>query len=224
MISYITIPVMPFTHPLYTVHGPGPHNTPSLTSFVLHTSLPISTAPISGSNWASRQGFTDVSREMLKSRHVGSNGITNTKQVKLGVAEEAFAGILGVQCNDVLLSPDGTWLWSQNALQLSGTDLDAHDLANTLSPLKPCLLSSILCIKSSPLFFSFPFLFLVPPLSSSTPPFSSSASRFLPLPPPLSLHHSLLRITLSSPSLSPYRLSPSSQAALSPLGISHSRS
>ena len=66
------------------------HSTLYLSLLITHSSLPVS-----GSNWASRQGFTDVSRELLKSRHVGSNGITNTKQVKLGVAEEAFAGILG---------------------------------------------------------------------------------------------------------------------------------
>jgi hypothetical protein len=140
---------------------------------------------------------------MLKSRHVGSNGITNTKQVKLGVAEEAFAGILGVQRNDVL-SPEVTWLWSQNALQLTGTDLDAHDLANTLSPLKPCLLSSILCTKSSPLFFfslsfflSLPF-FLYPSLfflcfTLSSPSPSSLPSSLSPH------HHSLLIVSLRPP-------------------------
>jgi hypothetical protein len=191
-----TCRAMPFTHPLDTVRSPGPLNPPSLTTFVLHTSLPISTVPISGSNWASRQGFTDVSREMLKSRHVGSNGITNTKQVKLGVAEEAFAGILGVQKNDVLSSPDVTWLWRQNALQLTDTDHDAHDLVNTLLPLKPCLLSNTLCITSSPPFFSFPFprpspFFLNPSLFFLCFTLSSPSPSSLPssLPPH---HHSLL--------------------------------
>jgi hypothetical protein len=75
--------------------------------------------PVSGSNWASRQGFTDISREMLKSRHVGSNGITNTKQVKLGVAEEAFAGILGEQRKDVLSSTLITLLSRLDALLLT---------------------------------------------------------------------------------------------------------
>jgi hypothetical protein len=75
--------------------------------------------PVSGSNWASRQGFTDISREMLKSRHVGSNGITNTKQVKLGVAEEAFAGILGEQRKDVLSSTQITLLSRVDALLLT---------------------------------------------------------------------------------------------------------
>lgn len=46
-----------------------------------------------GSNWMSRQGFTDVTREFLKSRHV-SRG-ESTKDVKLSVAEETISGIVG---------------------------------------------------------------------------------------------------------------------------------
>lgn len=43
-----------------------------------------------GSNWASRQGLTDVSREILKSRHTG-----DPRNIKLSVGEEALAGIIG---------------------------------------------------------------------------------------------------------------------------------
>ena len=43
-----------------------------------------------GSNWASRQGLTDLIRERLKSRYEG-----DPKKVKLSTAEEALAGILG---------------------------------------------------------------------------------------------------------------------------------
>jgi hypothetical protein len=50
-----------------------------------------------GSNWASRQGFTDLTREFLKSRHVfpGVEGKASTKDVRLSTAEEALAGIIG---------------------------------------------------------------------------------------------------------------------------------
>jgi hypothetical protein len=48
-----------------------------------------------GSNWASRQGLTDVIRELLKSRYVGSNGIVSTKNVRLSTSEEAIAGVVG---------------------------------------------------------------------------------------------------------------------------------
>ena len=50
-----------------------------------------------GSNWASRQGFTDLTREFLKSRHVspGVEGKGSTKDVRLSTAEEALAGIIG---------------------------------------------------------------------------------------------------------------------------------
>ena len=43
-----------------------------------------------GSNWASRQGLTDIIREQLKKRHPG-----DPKKVKLSTAEEALAGIFG---------------------------------------------------------------------------------------------------------------------------------
>lgn len=46
-----------------------------------------------GTNWASRQGFTDIIRDFLKSRHVKDG--ESTKQVKLSVAEEALSGIVG---------------------------------------------------------------------------------------------------------------------------------
>ena len=49
-----------------------------------------------GSNWASRQGLTDVIRELLKSRYVGSNGVVDTKNVRLSAGEEAIAGVLGM--------------------------------------------------------------------------------------------------------------------------------
>lgn len=48
-----------------------------------------------GSNWASRQGFTDLTREFLKSRHVSPEGMASTKDVRLSTAEEALAGIIG---------------------------------------------------------------------------------------------------------------------------------
>jgi hypothetical protein len=43
-----------------------------------------------GSNWASRQGFTDAIRELIKSRKEG-----DPKKIKLSGAEEALAGIIG---------------------------------------------------------------------------------------------------------------------------------
>eukprot|EP00598_Pedospumella_elongata_P007084 CAMPEP_0184975744 /NCGR_PEP_ID=MMETSP1098-20130426/6891_1 /TAXON_ID=89044 /ORGANISM="Spumella elongata, Strain CCAP 955/1" /LENGTH=284 /DNA_ID=CAMNT_0027498515 /DNA_START=36 /DNA_END=890 /DNA_ORIENTATION=- len=46
-----------------------------------------------GSNWASRQGLTDIVRELLKKRHVHDGA--STKDVKLSVAEEAMSGIIG---------------------------------------------------------------------------------------------------------------------------------
>lgn len=45
-----------------------------------------------GSNWASRQGFTDWVRSLLKSSKAGSG---DTSNVKLTVLEEAFAGTIG---------------------------------------------------------------------------------------------------------------------------------
>jgi hypothetical protein len=39
-----------------------------------------------GSNWASRQGLTDVIRELLKSRYIGSNGVVSTKNVRLSTS------------------------------------------------------------------------------------------------------------------------------------------
>lgn len=46
-----------------------------------------------GTNWASRQGFTDIIRNMFKRRHVPEGA--STKDVKLSVAEEAMSGIVG---------------------------------------------------------------------------------------------------------------------------------
>jgi hypothetical protein len=46
-----------------------------------------------GTNWASRQGFTDFIRGYLKSRHVKEG--QSAKDVKLSVAEEALSGIIG---------------------------------------------------------------------------------------------------------------------------------
>lgn len=46
-----------------------------------------------GSNWASRQGLTDIVRELLKKRHVRDGA--STKDVKLSVTEEAMSGIIG---------------------------------------------------------------------------------------------------------------------------------
>jgi len=46
-----------------------------------------------GTNWASRQGFTDMAREFLKKRHVKPG--QDTKQVKLSVGEEALSGVIG---------------------------------------------------------------------------------------------------------------------------------
>lgn len=46
-----------------------------------------------GSNWASRQGFTDIVRDFLKKRHL-KEGQT-VKDIKLSVSEEATAGIIG---------------------------------------------------------------------------------------------------------------------------------
>lgn len=48
---------------------------------------------IIGSNWASRQGFTDIIRNLLKERHVKEG--ESTKNVKLSVGEEALSGIIG---------------------------------------------------------------------------------------------------------------------------------
>jgi len=42
-----------------------------------------------GSNWASRQGLTDVARGILKKRHA------NPETAKLSAGEEAFAGLIG---------------------------------------------------------------------------------------------------------------------------------
>lgn len=49
-----------------------------------------------GSNWASRQFFTEGVRELIKKRHLSEkDGIVATSQVKLTVAEEAISGIIG---------------------------------------------------------------------------------------------------------------------------------
>lgn len=42
-----------------------------------------------GSNWASRQGFTEYVRKLLKERH------DNPSNAKLSIAEESLAGIIG---------------------------------------------------------------------------------------------------------------------------------
>ena len=44
-----------------------------------------------GSNWASRQGLTDMVRSILKKRHGGDQA-----SVKLSAVEEALAGIIGL--------------------------------------------------------------------------------------------------------------------------------
>eukprot|EP01039_Chlorochromonas_danica_P006432 gene6432-7094_t len=46
-----------------------------------------------GTNWASRQGFTDIIRSWIKKRHVREG--ESAKDVKLSVAEEAISGIIG---------------------------------------------------------------------------------------------------------------------------------
>lgn len=49
-----------------------------------------------GSNWASRQFFTESVREYMKRRHLSEkDGVVAISQVKLTVAEEAFSGIIG---------------------------------------------------------------------------------------------------------------------------------
>ena len=47
-----------------------------------------------GTNWASRQGFTDIIRNYLKNRHL-KDGETSNKHIKLSNAEEAIAGTIG---------------------------------------------------------------------------------------------------------------------------------
>mmetsp|Transcript_30618 Transcript_30618/g.33454 ORF Transcript_30618/g.33454 Transcript_30618/m.33454 type:complete len:287 (-) Transcript_30618:211-1071(-) len=47
-----------------------------------------------GSNWASRQGFTDIVRNFLKNRHL-QEGETSNKHIRLSNGEEAVAGIIG---------------------------------------------------------------------------------------------------------------------------------
>jgi hypothetical protein len=47
-----------------------------------------------GTNWASRQGFTDIIRDQLKNRHLEA-GETSNKHIKLSNGEEAIAGIIG---------------------------------------------------------------------------------------------------------------------------------
>lgn len=46
-----------------------------------------------GTNWASRQSFTDAARTMFKKGHVGKD--ESTKNVKLSLWEEAMSGIIG---------------------------------------------------------------------------------------------------------------------------------
>lgn len=54
--------------------------------------LALANNPI-GTNWASRQGFTDIIRSWIKKRHVREG--ESVKDVKLSVAEEAISGIIG---------------------------------------------------------------------------------------------------------------------------------
>ena len=91
-----------------------------------------------GSNWASRQGFTDLTREFLKSRHVSPGGKASTKDVRLSAAEEAVAGIIG-------LSPSRTSLSSSLSISF-------HPPSPSLYlPPHPCLSPSIpLCLSTAP--------------------------------------------------------------------------
>jgi hypothetical protein len=48
-----------------------------------------------GTNWASRQGFTDYFRNLMKDYKFKDSNVTTAADVKLSVAEESLAAICG---------------------------------------------------------------------------------------------------------------------------------